>query len=213
MNRKIPPDQVPSLVQRFKDGDTMTELAASFGVTRSAIGALLNKRGLTRNDGGQHGGARQTEARERKKDAVRRRVQKKVFQTYGLPAWRMDEIVAIAKALNGKDPRKAYRYHQNCMRLVKVKWDMDFADWWGAWFTSGKWTQRGRGPGKWIMCRKDFTKPVAVSNVEIIPYERRLERKFEKGTNHAPAFTIRHRQAEPEERQPTQKTDRNQIEG
>ena len=181
MYQKINPASIPDLIERFRRGETMQELAARCGVTRAAIGKLLKKRGLTRKDGGSVGGAIPQGRREQRKAVVQRRVETRVFQTYGLPARRMAEIVARAKVLNGKDPRKAFRYHFNCMRLIGVEWAMSFAEWWQIWEQSGKWAQRGRGPGYYVMARKDCAKPVTRDNVCIILYETRRRRLAKKG--------------------------------
>ena len=181
MNQKIETASIPDIIERFRRGDTMQQIADSCGVTRAAIGKLLKKRGLTRRDGGFLGGAIPKGKREQRRAAVRRRVETRVFQTYGLPVWRIEEIVAKAKALNNKDPRKAFRYHCNCMRLIGVAWDMTFAEWWQLWERSGKWAQRGRGPGCYVMARKDCAKPITRENVCIILYEARRRRLAEKG--------------------------------
>jgi hypothetical protein len=48
-----------------------------------------------------------------------------------------------------------------------IKWDISFEKWSQIWEESGKWEERGRGPGGYVMARKDDTGAYSAENVEI----------------------------------------------
>lgn len=52
-----------------------------------------------------------------------------------------------------------------------IPWEITFEEWWHVWEESGKWEQRGRGTGKYVMCRRNDSGAYAPDNVYIGLYE------------------------------------------
>jgi hypothetical protein len=48
-----------------------------------------------------------------------------------------------------------------------IIWKFTFNSWWKVWEDSGKWEQRGKGPGQFYMCRYNDTGPYSPDNVRI----------------------------------------------
>jgi hypothetical protein len=57
---------------------------------------------------------------------------------------------------------------------------MTFEEWWSVWQTSGKWEQRGRRRGQYVMARFGDAGPYSISNVRICTAE---ENQAEQGAN------------------------------
>lgn len=52
-----------------------------------------------------------------------------------------------------------------------VGWALTFEEWVGIWLDSGKWWERGRGRGKYVMARTGDRGPYKVGNVRIDLHE------------------------------------------
>ena len=52
-------------------------------------------------------------------------------------------------------------------KLRKIAWEFTYESWWEVWESSGKWEQRGRGKGKYVMSRIGDIGPYSPSNVFI----------------------------------------------
>ena len=66
-----------------------------------------------------------------------------------------------------KTPRG--RYSQQRKQAIKrnISWEISFEEWWDIWETSGKWSLRGFGAGKYCMSRYKDTGPYHKDNVTI----------------------------------------------
>jgi hypothetical protein len=65
-------------------------------------------------------------------------------------------------------PPYKFAQQRNNARRRGVEWLMSFDEWWGLWLESGKWNQRGKGDGQYVMGRHGDVGPYAVGNVSII---------------------------------------------
>lgn len=48
-----------------------------------------------------------------------------------------------------------------------VGWEITIHEWWGLWLESGKWAERGRGKGQYVMARTGDSGPYKIGNVRI----------------------------------------------
>lgn len=66
-------------------------------------------------------------------------------------------------------------FNQRCASRARgIGWEMTFEEWWEVWQKSGKWTERGRGHGKYQMARFGDSGPYNVANVKIITSDANL---------------------------------------
>lgn len=63
--------------------------------------------------------------------------------------------------------REAFSKQRSQARRRGVAWEFKLSDWWGCWQRSGKWEQRGRTMGCYVMCRKGDRGPYRTDNVYI----------------------------------------------
>jgi len=60
-----------------------------------------------------------------------------------------------------------YRHHKNLAKGRNIPFELTFIEWWNIWQKSGKWEQRGRKRGQYVMSRFNDIGPYAINNVEI----------------------------------------------
>lgn len=150
------------MAEKYMEGATLQEIGDYYGITRERVRQLLKKE-LGMN--GSHGGV-SLRAIEKREAAARRRDQK-CIRRHGLP---YGEIKAI-KAEHGYAPFAAYTQQRNNARIRGIDWLLTFAEWWGVWSRSGKWSDRGRGRGKYVMARHGDSGPYQLGNVKIVHFE------------------------------------------
>ena len=68
-------------------------------------------------------------------------------------------------------PCTIYARQKAMAKVREIDWQLTFEEWWNIWEQSGKYEQRGRGRGKYVMSRKGDTGPYAVNNVYIQLHE------------------------------------------
>jgi len=61
---------------------------------------------------------------------------------------------------------KFYEHRQNA-RQRNIEFTLTYDEWYDIWQKSGHWSERGRGPGKYVMCRYGDIGPYAIGNVYI----------------------------------------------
>lgn len=62
---------------------------------------------------------------------------------------------------------QVYKTHQRNAVKRDISFELTFEEWYSVWINSGKWEERGRGKGKYVMCRKNDIGPYAINNVYI----------------------------------------------
>jgi hypothetical protein len=70
-------------------------------------------------------------------------------------------------AIRAGQPRYVYKGHKTSAKQRGVEFLLTFKEWWGIWAASGKWDQRGRQTGRYVMARFGDTGPYAIGNVRI----------------------------------------------
>lgn len=64
--------------------------------------------------------------------------------------------------------RKAFHTQRLNALNRGIAWELTLEEWWAVWMESGKWEQRGRRKGNYVMSRPGDTGPYAVWNVSIV---------------------------------------------
>lgn len=71
-------------------------------------------------------------------------------------------------------PYRKWQSHKYRSLNRGIDFQLSFEEWWNIWDQSGKWDQRGRGSGCYVMCRVNDTGPYAIGNVYIDTQENNL---------------------------------------
>lgn len=67
-----------------------------------------------------------------------------------------------------KNPeRAAFKSQRNSAAKRGIQFMLSFDQWWGIWQASGKWEQRGKLEGQYVMARFGDSGPYAIDNVRI----------------------------------------------
>jgi hypothetical protein len=67
-----------------------------------------------------------------------------------------------------------YNCHKGNAKFRNIGFELTFEEWWDIWQQSGKWEQRGKGAGKYVMARHNDVGPYAVGNVSIKTQEENI---------------------------------------
>lgn len=71
-------------------------------------------------------------------------------------------------------PYRKWQAHKYRALNRGIEFNLSFEDWYNIWEQSGKWEQRGRGAGCYVMCRYNDIGPYALGNVYIDTQENNL---------------------------------------
>lgn len=152
---------------KFRAGDTLESIAVSFGITRQRVWQILTKRGIGGEDGGRTARART------KQEAVIAARRVRVARQFGCDLALYDEVrrIGLEMARQGRaykqTPLGAYCQQRNTAADRGIAWELNFEQWWRLWSDSGKWADRGRGVGKYVMCRRGDVGPYSAANAFI----------------------------------------------
>jgi transposase len=156
-------DRAKVMAAMYRGGKTLDEIGKLYGVTRERVRQLIKKNcGLTGADGGQSAIAqRKREAAQAKRDA-------RSLERHGC---RHDQYLELVKM---RGPTIAWTRQKNNALKRDVCWNLKLWDWWQIWQESGKWEQRGRGKGRYVMCRFGDTGAYEPGNVYIATCEHNV---------------------------------------
>lgn len=165
--RRAPTKRVLAMAALYRDGFTLEQIGAQYGITRERVRQVLTKHaGLTGKDGGLRVRA------ERTRTAKHTERESRYFAKYGCSFEQWQELRRIGadmvEAGRGvaQTPLRAWSNQRNNAIRRGIAWDLNVWEWWTVWQQSGHWGQRGRGMG-YVMCRKGDIGPYAVGNVYI----------------------------------------------
>lgn len=145
-------------IKRFLAGETMQEIADSYGFTRQAIFNVLKKYGITAQDGGKY-------IAIRKRENEKRINKEKYYEDmYSYPYKKIKEI----KKEYGSKPFRAYKMQSYNALNRNIAWELSFREWWELWQKSEKWDKRGCYYGQYVMARNGDTGPYRIDNVKIV---------------------------------------------
>lgn len=168
----------------YKDGKTLEEIGAQFGITRERVRQVLKIARITKLDGGA---AMRSFMNTHDKVAAIKSYQDAMsarhFAKYGCSKEFIDSISPLLRT-NTKHPVFKFRYQRNSANGRKQPWNLTFKEWWDIWAASGKWNERGRGGDLYCMARIGNLGAFEVGNVEIVSFKqngRDYQRFFPSG--------------------------------
>lgn len=147
-----------TIIELFKQGNTPSEIACKYGVTRQRIYQILKARGIDSSEGGRSvRAARRAIERTSAREA-------RHFEKFGCTSALLSTIPGMR---SDKSPYRCYDQQRNHAVRRGVSFRITFWEWWCIWRDSGKWEDRGRSDSSFCMCRVGDEGPYEAGNVYI----------------------------------------------
>jgi uncharacterized protein (DUF433 family) len=143
-------------IRMYQQGITLEKIGLSFGLTRERIRQILKRAGINAKDGGQ---AKRIALGGDIRAARLAMMNAKSVAKYGM-------AYAEYKALPTK-MKNIFRWQAATARCRGIEWKLKFGEWYAVWMSSGKWEQRGRQTGQYVMSRIRDDGPYELGNVHI----------------------------------------------
>ena len=149
---------------------TLEAIGKNMGITRERVRQILFWGfGVTRWDGGVHARSVVNKFRKKSKlDALR-------MERSGCSQSEYIEIRDMRKGPTGPYTRQR---HNAIAR--GIEWKFSLWSWWQFWQESGKWSKRGRGGNRYVMCRFGDVGPYSPDNCYIATSTKNLLHYREK---------------------------------
>lgn len=157
----------------YRSGLTLQAIGDQFGVSRERIRQYVAEFGLSRLHGGRHVAAeRNAKKRFIAENKRRRERNKRYLAKYG---YSKDELLKMCdgKLTNRHGPVIRFREARNVLKRYS-EWTLTFREWWQVWERSGRWKERGKGRGNFVMARIDRSRGFCKGNVHITTHENNL---------------------------------------
>jgi hypothetical protein len=168
-NRKVnPDDRAVGMRDAYLSGRTLAEIGAEHGVTRERVRQIITKHfGCLARDGGKSFQARIN------RDKRLARLDAEAMQRWGCTRQQYAVLRRLTARLQSqgisreKTPIGAFAAQRSNAARRFISWELTLWEWWTIWQKSGKWSRRGRGRGRFVMCRKGDIGPYSADNVFI----------------------------------------------
>jgi DNA-binding transcriptional MerR regulator len=168
-------ERADAMVAMFSAGKTLNEIGQIFGITRERVRQLIKKyHGLSAEDGGQ--AVRAKVARSQRRALL----EAECYRKHGCSIDQLRNLRKISREQikNGVARERttvgAFRRQRASAKQRGIEWEISLWDWWTIWQASGKWNERGRGAGAYVMCRFGDTGPYKVGNVYIASHRHNI---------------------------------------
>lgn len=151
--------------RRYRAGETLQQIGTHYGITRERVRQILARRGVTREEGGQH--FKTLQGREQ----CRQRREARYLAHYGCTYeqfWSVNPRGYSVRDDYYRTPIGAFQNQRRNARERGIAWGFPtFWSWWQVWDKSGHWNERGRGHG-YVMARHGDSGPYSPQNVKIV---------------------------------------------
>jgi predicted transcriptional regulator len=156
LNSVFDAQRAEAMASMYRGGKTLSQIGGLYGLTRERVRQIISKHhGLTAADGGSHAKALERKAK------IKARKDQECLDKYGCTHSQYRELVALRK------PTRAWHSQRRNSINRGIEWNLKLWEWWRIWQESGKWAQRGKRKGEYVMCRFGDVGAYEVGNVYI----------------------------------------------
>lgn len=164
-----------AIVDSFKNGIPMTELAERYNITRQGIQLVLKAAGLSAKSGGASIRSKARRIRTQTEKLENRDTN--CLNKWGCTFEQWKSLRSMHKNFH-LTPIARYIQHRSNVRREGITWDITLWDWWNIWNDSGKYNERGRGKNGYCMTRKEDKGAYTKDNVYITTISDNLKDGF-----------------------------------
>lgn len=164
---------IDTLKMLYGEGKTLEQLGYFLGVSRERIRQVLDREGISAQDGGQT--VRKNKRIGFLKAArlvAQKKTEAKMEQIFQCPYVELTSIcgmpVTYTNIQSRGSPQNGYFQQKRNAETRGIAWEMTFPQWWKLWQDSGHWAYRGRGKYNYCMSRREDKGPYSPANVKII---------------------------------------------
>jgi len=169
------------IIVLFASGATTITIGKIFGVSKQRIQKILSKNGIKRKNGGASVYYRQAAKPHLQQMAeLSLRSEKLFFDCVGCSHEEYKKINRKFKNKNSSSPAKVFSSQRGNSKTRGIRWELNFFQWWTLWEKSGKWNQRGRKKGNYVMARNEDKGPYALGNVKIITNTSNIKEHYNR---------------------------------
>jgi hypothetical protein len=149
---------LPAMKALFEDGKSMAEIGRQYSVSREWVRRLFNKFKVDLNKGGLV--KRRLDIAKNKKETD----EQECLRMYGCSCEEANRIPS--------EIRLAWYNQKRNYEKRNIDFSVSLKDWYGIWRKSKKLKLRGKGSGKYVMARKDFSKPATADNLHVVSHNQ-----------------------------------------
>lgn len=152
-----------AMVAAFRRGETLEDIGAVHRVTRERVRQILIRLGIKRTEGGA------ALNRKKRSELASRNRDTRYVEKFGMPYAEYRALLRVDLDRPAfQRPVRAFSQQRNNAMRRGIPWHFTLGQWWTIWLESGKWGERGRGHGAYVMARKGDCGAYEPGNVEII---------------------------------------------
>lgn len=166
--------------RKFKNGETLQEIANELGVSRQMIGLRIKRLGLVGNDGGAAVKIKKkAQLKEKQKKAMEVHRTLKFESLFGCSA---EDITSINGRMFRWSQRSSigYKYLMQKKNAADrgIEWKFNLKEWHDVWVASGKLEFRGLQNNGYVMARFGDVGPYAKDNVYICTSSQNIKDSY-----------------------------------
>jgi hypothetical protein len=137
----------------YKTGMTLAQVGSRYGITRERVRQIVTKRGITKMDGG--GAIRSFKKTHEKIEAAAVKEEsreRRCLERFGCTCAQKQSLRNMSEKRIDTPIHKFSQQRMNALTR-NIEWDLTLWEWWQIWNESGKYSQRGKEKGQYVMAR------------------------------------------------------------